>query len=132
MTKGAKIGCGCIGAVLVVIGGVAALFFGVFGALKGSDAYKHALATAQEDAQVLAITGSPLEPGMMPSGSINLENQGGTADLEIGVSGPDGAGVVHVVGAKEAGAWTYSVLDFTAEDGTKVNLLTSGGGSLAP
>jgi len=51
----------------------------------------------------------------MPSGSISLENDTGTVDFSIPVSGPDGKGTVKVKGTKEAGNWTYEVWELRVD-----------------
>ena len=57
-----------------------------------------------------------IRPGIMPTGSINVENQRGEADLDIPISGPGGSGSIHVRATKEAGGWTIDVLTVRHEE----------------
>jgi hypothetical protein len=79
---------------------------------------------AKSNSAVVADIGEPVEPRLLPNGSVNLNNDAGNADLLIPVRGPKGTGKVHVVGSKSAGKWSYSTLDFQPDDAKPtVNLL---------
>ena len=97
----------------------------VFGMMKSSEPYKHALSVARSDTTVTSMVGVPLEPGMFVSGSINLVNDAGNADLHIPISGPNGSGSIHVVATKSSGVWAYSTITFTeARSQTETDLKT--------
>src|SRR5262245_37996126 len=83
----------------------------VFGAIKKSDVYLHALAKVQASEEVRALLGEPIEPGFFVSGNISVSDSSGTADLAIPVSGPKGSATIHVVAKKVAGEWEYSTLE---------------------
>ncbi len=101
-----KIGC------LGILVAVPLLFFSiiaiVFGALKSSDAYKTALATAQADPRVVSALGSPMEAGWLISGSTHVAGTAGDASLTVPISGPNGKGTLYFVASKFAGKWTFS------------------------
>ena len=98
--------------IVVCCGGITAIVGGVFGMIKSSEPYKHALAQAQTNPQVTAALGTPIEAGFFAGGNINLNNNDGDANLVIPVKGPKGSGTVVVVGKKNNGLWTYETLEF--------------------
>ncbi len=115
---------GCLGVLAPVVACVALVFFGVFGALKSSEVYLVAVERAQQDPRVTSELGTPIEPGMMVSGSISLENSSGEAELSIPLSGPQNSGTLHVVAQKSGGTWTYSVMEVEVEGrAERINLL---------
>jgi len=84
----------------------------VFGMIKSSEPYKHAVAQAQASPQVTTAIGTPVEPGFMAGGTYNVNNNNGSADLVIPVKGPKGSGTIFVTATKTNGVWTYQTLDF--------------------
>jgi hypothetical protein len=96
------------------VGGVLALVVGVF---RSSDVYQEALARVRAHPEVVAYLGQPVEPGFLPSGSINISGSGGDARLEIPVSGPKGSGTIYLEAKREAGEWQYSRLLFVGSGG---------------
>jgi hypothetical protein len=94
--------------------------------IKSSEPYKHAVAQAQSNAQVQAALGTPIEPGFFVAGSINLNNDAGTAQMAIPVKGPKGSGNVTVNATKSAGTWTYQTLEFR-QDGSQQPIDLKGG-----
>jgi Cytochrome oxidase complex assembly protein 1 len=119
--KWGLIGCGS----LLVLGGifVVVLVVVVFGAMKKSDVYKEALSRAQNSAAVQAALGTPIEAGMMVSGSINVDTTGGHATLDFPISGPKGKAVVHVVATKSGEKWEYNAMTVKPENGPVIDLL---------
>src|SRR5215207_3583660 len=57
-----------IGPIVLCCGGVSAIFGGVFGMMKSSEPYKHAVRQAQADPRVTAVLGTPVEPRFFVSG----------------------------------------------------------------
>ena len=98
---------GAIGSLVLLV--VLILSF-VFGLMKSSGAYKDAVAKAKADSAVVEALGSPIEEGMLVSGSINTSGSSGDADLSIPISGPEGEATIFVTASKSAGQWTFSVL----------------------
>ena len=109
------ISCGLLTAVAIciflVVGGAAGIVATVFGSIKSSDVYQDALAEATADPEVVNTLGEPVEAGLIPSGSISVENASGEASLSIPISGPKGKGTLYVEATKSAGTWTYTVLE---------------------
>ena len=119
--KWALIGC----ASILVLGclGIAALVVIVFGAIKSTDAYKGARATAEHDPRVIAVLGSPIEPGWWVSGNVNVDANGGNADFVFPISGPKGEGRVHAVATRDTSGWHYREIVFTPKTGPPIDLL---------
>lgn len=119
-----KIGCGCLVLFLLVAGSCAAMFSGVVWALQQSDAYVYAIEQVEKHPQVSEALGTPVESGILVTGNINLDNDDGTVDLEIPVSGPKGSGTIKVSGTKTDGVWNFDnlicVIDAT---GQVINLM---------
>ena len=119
-----KIISGCLILVVLGAGGCGTLIFGVFSLLKSSDAYTAGLQHVQSNEEVKKLIGTPIEPGFMMSGSINLSGSSGNADISFPVSGPNGSGHVYVIGTKREGTWQYSTMNFIQESSSeKINLL---------
>jgi len=89
------------------VGGILTL---VFGAMKNSDAYKHAVTVATHDPQVIRELGDPIEPGFLVSGSISVSGPSGEAKLSIPLKGRIHNGTVFVEATKSAGLWNYQIL----------------------
>jgi hypothetical protein len=119
--KWGLIGCGSLlvlGAIFCVV-----IVVVVFGAMKKSDVYQEALKRAQSDPAVIAALGTPIEAGLMVSGSVNVDTSGGHATLDFPISGPKGKGTVHAVATKAGEKWEYTELTVTPANGSKINLL---------
>jgi cytochrome oxidase complex assembly protein 1 len=124
-----KSGCwkwGCIGCgtlLLLCAGFVVAIVVFVFGAIKGSEVYRGAEQRVERDPRVIAVVGSPVEPGWWITGNINVDHGGGNADFVFPVHGPKGSGKVYVEAKRDREAWTYTELTFTPENGPSIDLL---------
>ena len=98
---------GCLTPVVLMIGCAVAAFFAVSGLIKSSDVFLHSVAAVASNDAVKNALGEPVQPGLQFQGNINVSNGGGNADLTYNISGPKGAGTVHVVADKRDGVWTY-------------------------
>ena len=107
----------CVGALCV--GGIT---MAAFGAIRSSDVYIESLALATSDSQVNATLGSPITPGFLMSGSINVEGNSGDADFSIPLTGTTQEGTLYVVATKSGGNWEYRQLYVQAADGTRIEL----------
>jgi len=65
----------------------------------------------------MAAIGAPLKPGWFISGSIDLHNSDGEANLSIPVRGPGGKGEINVEAVKTNGLWRVKSLDFEGDNG---------------
>jgi hypothetical protein len=115
---------GCLTIILLFVAFVGGLVMLVSGSMKQADVYKQAFARAQSDPAVAQKLGSPIEPGMFPSGNINVNGPSGEARMQIPIHGPKGKGTIYVEATKSAGKWSYSVMQVAvdAED-TRIDLL---------
>jgi hypothetical protein len=118
--KWGLIGCG---SALVLFGIFAVVIVVVvFGAMKKSDVYQEALRRAQSDPAVVAALGSPIEAGLMVTGSVNVDSSGGHATLDFPISGSKGKGTVHAVATKSGAGWEYSALTVKPDNGPLIDL----------
>jgi hypothetical protein len=92
-------------------------------ALKSSDAYTASLAAARASAAVREDFGEPLTPSWWVSGSVSVENDSGSADLEYRIAGPKAQGSVAVRGIRIGDVWSYKVLSVRRDDGKTYQLL---------
>jgi hypothetical protein len=109
--------------ILLVVGGIAALFFGIRKALANSDAYRMSVDRAHASACVVSKLGEPLAPSGLPSGNINEENGEGTADLTITLKGSRGSGSLHTIASRDGGVWSITALTLDPTDGNEIQLL---------
>lgn len=101
---------GCLLFVLFGLGCIALFIHFVFTALKSSEPYETALAAATQNPAVIQALGEPVEAAYLITGSVNLENDNGTADLAIPISGPQASAIIYVEAEKTSGHWTYQRL----------------------
>ena len=93
-----------------------ALFIGgilsfVFGMMKSSEPYHYAVATAQNNPEVIRELGAPVEPGWFTSGNINVSGSSGAAAMAISLNGKLRHGSVLVIAKESDGNWTYQKLE---------------------
>jgi hypothetical protein len=100
--------------LLVILAVVGFLAF-LLQMLKSSDPYQHGVQVVAQDARAQQKLGTPVEPGYFFSGSVNVSNSSGNADLAIPVHGPKGRGTVYVVARKSAGQWSYERLELAVD-----------------
>ncbi len=93
--------------------------------LKGSEVAREAMKRATSNPAVVSQLGTPIITGWLVTGSINLNNSSGDADLAIPISGPKGKGTIYLTAHKSEGKWTYSVLDVVIDGGgERIDLLS--------
>jgi Cytochrome oxidase complex assembly protein 1 len=103
---------------------VGAIVFAIFGSMKSSTPYQHAVEVATHDPRVLARLGAPVKPGWMLGGSINTSGDSGSADLTIGLEGTAHKGQLYVVAKKAEGEWSYQTLAVRVDEGKgRIDLL---------
>jgi Cytochrome oxidase complex assembly protein 1 len=114
---------GCLTSVVALFAFVAAIVLVVFGFMKSSDVYQHAVETSRSSQAVVEALGEPIEPGWYMTGTINVSGTSGKADISIPISGPKGTGTLYAVATKRAGAWNYEVLEVElATGGERIDL----------
>ena len=113
---------GCLGIIGIIVAFCVFIVTFVFGLMKSSEPYKVAVEAARQDAEVTAALGSPIEPGMFPSGNISTSGSTGEANLSIPISGPNGSATIDVNATKSGGTWTYSQMQVRLDGGQVVDL----------
>lgn len=116
---------------LVLFGLIGLGIKGVSGLMSGSEPVRHALELAKANPEVQAAFGSPLETGTGFRGSLSTNNDSGSADLSLPVSGPKGSGRLYVKGEREAGRWSYRLIELSI-DGSERRIDLLGGSSSQP
>jgi len=122
-------GCGCcLGVILVplLLGSLG--IGGAFWALRKTTIQAEALDLAKANPQVVERLGEPLEIGWLMSGNISFENDEGSADYSIPISGPNGKGKLFVEAYREDSEWVFEEL-FVRIDGDRIDLV---GGNALP
>jgi len=114
-----------LGALLLAL--FAAFVFGIvaliFGAIKSSGPYQHAITRAQSDPAVIAALGEPIHAGWFVQGNISTSGASGEADLAIPLDGPRADGTLYVVAEKRAGEWRYETLAVNVDGGERIVLV---------
>ncbi|MBA3928556.1 MAG: hypothetical protein C0521_03085 [Xanthomonas sp.] len=95
----------------------------VFGAIKSSTPYQHAITRAQADPAVVAALGEPIQAGWFVQGNIGTSGSGGEADLAIPLDGAHADGTLYVVAEKRAGEWRYETLAVNVDGGERIVLV---------
>jgi len=101
---------GCLVPVLCIAGFVLAIFYFVMGVVKESDAYKTALARAQENPAVIEAIGSPISQTGIVSGNSNVNGATGEANLSIPLRGPKGKATLYVEAKKSTDIWYFQTM----------------------
>jgi hypothetical protein len=99
--------CGLVLLLALFVGGLLTFIFGV---MKWSEPYQHAVAVASSNPDVARELGTPIVPGWFLSGNINVSGGSGDANLAIPLKGRIHRGTVYVVAKKTGGVWTYTIL----------------------
>lgn len=106
----------------------AGLFVGLMALFKDSDAYRKAIEVVAASPDAREYLGTPIETGFWVTGSVEADGDGGHADLEIPVTGPNGSGTVYLVADRSGALWHIRVLSLEIDDtGRRIDLLTPGG-----
>ena len=106
--KGAVIGCG----ILLLAGAVffAGVTVFVFKAIKNNSVYREAVRRAQSNPQVIAVLGAPIETGWWVTGSVNIHNESGHAEIKIPLNGSKANGTLYADAVREDRNWRYTRL----------------------
>ena len=122
----ACLGCGCFTVAGLGVAAVVAIVFFAMAALKQSDVYKESFHIISTSPQVEAELGAPISGGWWVSGSVNVQNGSGEADLRYSVSGPKGEGIVETAAIRRSGVWHLSSLTLE-KSGQRIDLLAPDG-----
>lgn len=78
--------------------------------LRNSDAAKLAVATTASSPSAIKLLGSPIQEGWFISGNIAINGTSGTANIEVPVKGPNGAGKLFADEERKDGQWQIQTL----------------------
>ena len=119
--KALAIGCGII--IVLGIAAVLCLVIFVFSVIKRTDVYREAYTRSASDPRVIAALGTPIERGWWVIGKVNVDTNGGTANIDFPISGPKGNARVHAAASRETDAWNYSSLVVRPSSGGEIDVL---------
>lgn len=118
---------GCLTLIIIFVGFIGTIIFGVTKAISGTEPYQNSLSKAQQNEQVIELLGEPIETTSIMQGSISYSNGDGSADIRIPIKGPKGEATIYVVGEKRYDEWTYSEMEVRIDQNNEViNLLNEG------
>ena len=95
----------------------------VFSVIKRSDVYREAFNRASSDPRVIAALGTPIDKGWWVMGKVNVDTEGGNANIDFPISGPKGNAKVHAAATYEGNAWKYSSLIVRPDTGPEIDIL---------
>jgi len=101
----------CIVMLALFGGAIFAVIMFVFRLIHSSQAYQLALVKARQDPALIVALGTPIEDGLLTSGSIRESGDAGAANLEIPLSGPKGEATLRILAVKSEGVWSFSRLE---------------------
>jgi hypothetical protein len=107
--KGVAFGCGgCALLVVLVFGLMMACMFFAFVMLWRSGPGDAAFEAAKKSEVMREALGEPMTKGWLVTGNVSINNNTGTADLNVPVSGPNGSASIHAVATMTDGVWNFS------------------------
>ena len=95
----------------------------VMWSIRQSDVYRMAMAKARQNPRLVQILGTPIEPGWLASGSIQIENDSGSANLTIPIHGPREKAKMYLDARKRMGEWTFNSLTVKTDAGDQIELV---------
>ena len=118
---GAGIGCGCLGLVLLVVGGAALLGFAL---VRASDLHDEVLDRIRADPQAMEALGAPIDSDFFPAGSVHYSDNldRGEATFTLSITGSASSAEIEVDAYRDDGPWIYRVLELEFEDGRTLDL----------
>jgi hypothetical protein len=113
--------------LVLVVASILALVAGIVGlvmwSMRQSDVFRMAMEQARKNPEVVQRLGTPIEPGWLVSGSIQLENDAGTAHLTIPIHGPSQQAKMYLDARKRMGEWTFNSLVVKTAAGDEVDVM---------
>lgn len=100
-----------LGFLLLLAVFIAAIAFFVSSVTRSSEVYQTAMSRAQAHPDVVGRLGTPIEPGWLVQGKIEVSDRSGEADIAIPIHGPRGEGSLSVVATKRGGTWRYEEVE---------------------
>ncbi len=117
----ARVGIGAFFGVPLFFGLV---FWGVFSAIKSSDAYLITVEELREHPRLERALGHPVVPsGWLTMGNIQMHNSSGWAELSFDVEGPRASGEVEAYLERQERIWSIKQLRVMTERGEEIWLV---------
>jgi hypothetical protein len=91
--------------------------------IRSESPYEAATERALAHAQVKKTLGEPVSADFLFKGRLHTTGDDGISTLEIGMSGSQQDGVLHVRGVRTSGVWGFNTLKLVAADGTVINVV---------
>jgi len=114
---------GCM-TVLIIIGlSIGSIFFGVTSMLEDSVPLEYALKIINEDQEIVAQMGSPIEKNGMVQGEFNWVNNEKRANMKVPITGPMDSGTLYIEASAKGDTWTYHKIRVVVKDNEELNLL---------
>jgi hypothetical protein len=114
---------GCLVLILLPLGCCLGILGGGLMVLKNSEPYQMALERVRTDPQVIQKLGEPVqEASWFPVGSVETNNDGGSAILNFDVAGPKGKAHVMSQSKRIGGKWGITSLEVRFADGPPISL----------
>jgi hypothetical protein len=86
--------------------------------IRTTEPYRHSVDLALKSPKVRQALGEPLTVGWLPQGNVNDSN-GGEAQLNISLRGPNGSATIRVNGTNIDGTWKYWAIRVDTDQGAK-------------
>src|SRR3712207_1096000 len=83
---------GCLGLILAGVALIGGIVFVAMSAIKSSEVYKGALGVVQTHPAAVERLGQPINDGWFVQGNVKFDATGGSANLQIPLSGPKNSG----------------------------------------
>lgn len=116
-----------IAIVGLIIASVVALAVSIVGlvmwSIRQSDVYRMAMQRVRQDPAVVQALGTPIETGWWASGSMNIENDSGTANFTVPIHGPRQQGKMYLDARKRMGEWTFNSLVVKTAGGEQIEVV---------
>lgn len=117
--------CGCCaGCIAIPLVMIAVFGIGALTLIGQTDIYQRAVDRARAHPAAIAALGEPIETSWMGgSASINIEDDGGFAELKVPIEGPEGSGSLYARATKRGDEWIFDELWIDLDGGGEVDLL---------
>ena len=104
--------------------GVIAYFISMSKLIKKSEIYRDSIVIASNDGRLVEAIGSPMRDGTFVAGDLKEENDSGSANIVISLTGPVGSADLFLIAYKKDGKWEYKKLAVKiTKSGEEFNLL---------
>lgn len=113
---------GCLGFIVICFACVGTIYGTVVVAMRSSEPYQEGMSRVQNSSEVQAALGTPIEPGLLLQGNINIENSGGDANIQVPLNGSSGSGTLSVVAVRSGGIWEYIEVEVETDSGQVIDL----------